>query len=348
MEAIRAGLKSPGDEDSLGDELIREVYVIEDKIVEMEARSLAGALGQLILAASLFEHLTSLAEEPDRHKVAVKIVPLLWSIRRVLERESGASGEEFGANQYMSDHSDPFRAAADLPAVEAQLRSTLAALSALPAKAADDVTEPLFQRIEEARSQIAEAPAENWADLAVKIRLLRRLETDADVDPDSPEMEAHLSTWQVALFRTLLDGIERFGARGQDITPTSAGGPDPVLTLLIELKRLEEQCRELSGYKHGSPEEKIYEGITAQEGDLLSKIVRTEPTTWRGVVLLWESMMADSEEVDCLAGLHSLRRALITLGVKELEDVRERPARSMETLAWGLPEQDIERLAAKT
>ena len=109
MEAIRAGLKSLDDEDSLGGEVLRQVYMIEDKIVSMQATSLAGALGQLILAASLFDFLTALDDDSNRQEVAVKIVPLLWSIRRVLERESGASSEDFGARHYMADHLNPFR-----------------------------------------------------------------------------------------------------------------------------------------------------------------------------------------------------------------------------------------------
>ena len=111
---VQAGSVEAGSEDDIHSAIMRGVYAAEDEIVARQAITLVGALAQTILAASLLDYMSSLADSDSQEKVFKKIVPLLWSIRGALEKDSGVSGKDFAARYYMPDHLNPLHDAGEV------------------------------------------------------------------------------------------------------------------------------------------------------------------------------------------------------------------------------------------
>ncbi len=108
LAAIRRGDKTFGSPTPAFDQVQKDIFATEYKMVAVQATTLAGALAQLLLVASYHEALTN-TETPENAEFSRGIVRMLWSIRGVLEKASGTSGDNFGAKSYMLDRLNPFR-----------------------------------------------------------------------------------------------------------------------------------------------------------------------------------------------------------------------------------------------
>lgn len=109
VDAVARGERQVSDPNPEFEKVEQEADAVENEMIATQARSLAGALAQIPLASCYAERLT-MFDPPDPADFD-RVKRLLWSIRRVLERESGVSGKDLAAGAYMPDKQDPFLAA---------------------------------------------------------------------------------------------------------------------------------------------------------------------------------------------------------------------------------------------